>query len=182
LTRPCSCVGRVAFKSLSLKARERNALKAALGWAPVARVAVGSDDLYGLAKFVVEYLRSKGFDVVEVGALREGRPCPWPEVGFEVGSMVASGSVDFGVVICYTGTGVSIAANKVRGVRAALCFDAQTARGARLWNDANVLALSARLTSEEVAKEIIEAWLSVREPDPSEAANIERLRRFDEGR
>mgnify|MGYP001626387989 CR=1 FL=1 len=148
----------------------------------MARVAVGSDDVYAVAKFVVGYLRSKGFEVVEVGALRSGAPHPWPDVGLEVGEMVARGEVDFGVVVCYTGTGVSIAANKVRGVRAALCFDAQTARGARLWNDANVLALSARLTTEEVAKEIIDAWLSVREPDPSEAESIAKLKRLDEAR
>jgi ribose 5-phosphate isomerase B len=94
--------------------------------------------------------------------------------------MVAEGKVDWGVVVCYTGTGVSIAANKVKGVRAALCNDAQTARGARLWNDANVLALSGRLVSEEVAKEIIEAWISTTEIDPSERGNIEFLKKIDE--
>ncbi|MEM2643826.1 MAG: RpiB/LacA/LacB family sugar-phosphate isomerase, partial [Candidatus Bathyarchaeia archaeon] len=78
-------------------------------------------------------------------------------------------------VICYTGTGVSIAANKVRGVRAALCFDAESARGARLWNDANVLAISGRLTTPQVGREILEAWLSVREPDKSELENIKKI-------
>ncbi|MEM0345459.1 MAG: RpiB/LacA/LacB family sugar-phosphate isomerase [Thermofilaceae archaeon] len=148
----------------------------------MAKVVVGSDDVYPLARFVVELLRARGFEVVTVGALREGRLVPWPDVGFEVGEAVAKGEAAFGVVVCYTGTGVSIAANKVKGVRAALCFDAQTARGARLWNDANVLALSARLTSEEVAKEILEAWLSVEKPDPSEIENIRRLREYDEKR
>jgi ribose 5-phosphate isomerase B len=145
----------------------------------VARVVVGSDEPYPVAKFVVEYLRSKGFEVEPAGALREGKPVPWPDVGFEVGERVARGEAAFGVVICYTGTGVSIAANKVKGVRAALCFDAQTARGARLWNNANVLAMSARLTTEEVAKEIIDAWLSVREPDPGERENIEKISAYE---
>ncbi len=140
---------------------------------------MGSDELYPLARFVVEYLKSKGFEVEELGALKEGKPVPWPDVGFGVGEKVARGEAAFGVVICYTGTGVSIAANKVKGVRAALCFDAQTARGARLWNDANVLALSARLTTEEVAREIVDAWLSVREPDPSEKGNIERVAAYE---
>jgi ribose 5-phosphate isomerase B len=81
--------------------------------------------------------------------------------------------------MCYTGTGVSIAANKVKGIRAALCTDAKNARGARLWNDANVLALSARLLSEEVAKEILDEWFSVEEPDPSERENIEHLKSLD---
>lgn len=143
---------------------------------------VGSDDVYPLAKFIVEMLKSRGFEVATVGALKEGRLVPWPGVGFEVGEAVARGEAVFGVVICYTGTGVSIAANKVKGVRAALCFDARTARGARLWNDANVLALSSRLTSEEVAKEIVEAWLSVEKPDPSEIENIKKLKEYDEKR
>lgn len=146
----------------------------------MAKVAIGSDDVYPIAVFAVNYLRSKGCEVIEVGALKERRAYPWPNVGFEVGEMVARGEAAFGVVICYTGTGVSIAANKVKGVRAALCFDASTARGARLWNDANVLALSARLTSEEVAKEIIDAWLSVSQPDPSELDNIRKLREYEQ--
>lgn len=144
------------------------------------KVAVGSDDTYSIAKFILEYLKEKGFSVVPVGALETGKPEPWPKVGFEVGKLVAEGKVDMGVVICYTGTGVSIAANKVKGVRAALVTDAKNAEGARLWNDANVLALSARLTSEEVAKEIIEAWFKVKKPDPSEKENIELLKKIDE--
>ncbi|MCS7104179.1 MAG: RpiB/LacA/LacB family sugar-phosphate isomerase [Thermofilaceae archaeon] len=139
------------------------------------KVAVGSDDTYPVASFISRYLKSKGFKVIELGSLEKGVPVPWPSVGFEVGEYVARGDALFGVVICYTGTGVSIAANKVKGVRAALCVDAQTARGARLWNNANVLAISARLTSEELAKEIIDSWLSVTEPDPSELGNIKMI-------
>ncbi|AKG38237.1 MAG: RpiB/LacA/LacB family sugar-phosphate isomerase [Infirmifilum sp.] len=143
------------------------------------RVAVGSDDLYPVALFIVKELERRGFEVIKVGSLETGKPYPWPRVGQTVGELVASGKVDTGIVICYTGTGVSIAANKVRGVRAALCFDAKTARGARLWNDANVLALSGRLTSEEVAKEILDEWFLTREIDPSERENIESLKRLD---
>jgi len=146
------------------------------------RVAVGSDDTYSIAVFIVDYLRKKGFEVVTVGALATGKPYPWPDVGFEVGSMVARGEVDYGIVICYTGTGVSIAANKVKGVRAALVTDARNAEGARKWNDANVLALSARLTSEELAKEIIDAFFGTAGVDASEAANIGKLKAVDEGR
>ncbi len=146
------------------------------------KVAVGSDDTYSIAKFILKYLEEKGFSVVPIGALKTGKPEPWPKVGFEVGKLVAEGKVDMGVVICYTGTGVSIAANKVKGVRAALVTDAKNAEGARLWNDANVLALSARLTSEEVAKEIIEAWFKVKKPDPSEKENIKLLKKIDEER
>jgi ribose 5-phosphate isomerase B len=91
-----------------------------------------------------------------------------------VGEAVAAGDADRGVVCCWTGTGVSIAANKVTGVRAALCTDAETARGARQWNDANVLALGLRLTSPTVAAEMLDAFLEG-EPEPGERANIERV-------
>ncbi|MCS7108432.1 MAG: RpiB/LacA/LacB family sugar-phosphate isomerase [Sulfolobales archaeon] len=144
-----------------------------------AKIAVGSDDNYHIANYVANYLKSKGFDVIPLGSLKSGNPEPWPVVGYEVGKLVASNAVNYGIIICYTGTGVSIAANKVRGVRAALCVDARTAQGARLWNDANVLALSARLLSEELAKEIIDAWFSIQEPDPSEIHNIEQLKKFE---
>ena len=100
-----------------------------------------------------------------------GRGDPWPEVGQAVGAAVGDGRAERGIVWCWTGTGVSIAANKVRGVRAALCTDPETARGARKWNDANVLALGLRLTSEPVALEIVDAFLAT-DPDGSETANI----------
>jgi len=144
------------------------------------KVAFGSDDNYSIADFVLQELKRRGFEVVLVGAPATGKPYPWPQVGYEVARLVAAGAVDMGVVMCYTGTGVSIAANKVPGVRAALCTDAKNARGARLWNDANVLALSARLLSEELAKEILDAWFETREIDPSERENIEELKRLDE--
>jgi len=143
------------------------------------RAAVGSDEPYTVAKFIVEELERRGIKVEKYGSLKTNQPYPWPKVGFEVGKAVAEGRVDFGVVICYTGTGVCIAANKVKGVRAALCVDAETAKGARLWNDANVLAISARLTTEEVAKEILDAWLGVKEIDPSEAENIRMIGEFE---
>ena len=100
----------------------------------------------------------------------------WPEAGSRrAGEAVAAGRADAGVVCCWTGTGVSIAANKVSGVRAALCVDAETARGARRWNDANVFALSLRLTSEEVAHEILDAFFTTGSDD-REAATIAQLR------
>jgi ribose 5-phosphate isomerase B len=146
----------------------------------VPRVVVGSDDLYACAREAAEYLRKKGFEVVPAGSLKTGKPEPWPLVALEVALAVSRGEADFGVLVCYTGTGVSIAANKVPGVRAALCNDPETARGARLWNDANVLAMSGRLVTDILAREIIDAWLSVREPDPSEAVNIAKLKEIDE--
>jgi ribose 5-phosphate isomerase B len=100
---------------------------------------------------------------------------PWPDVGRAVGEAVAGGAADVGVVCCWTGTGVSMAANKVAGVRAALCTDAETAAGARRWNDANVLALGLRLTTEALAAEIVDAFLAT-EPDVGERENVAKLR------
>ncbi len=95
----------------------------------------------------------------------------WAKVGFEVAELVVSNEVDFGIVVCWTGTGVSIAANKIKGARAALCFDVQTAAGARKYNDANILALSQRSAGKGLKFEIIETFLTT-EPDKSEIDNI----------
>lgn len=133
------------------------------------RIAFGTDERTALTDDVVTALTEAGHEVV----LRL-EDDPWPEVGRRVGEEVAAGRADRGVVCCWTGTGVSIAANKVAGVRAALCTDAGTARGARQWNDANVLAFGLRLTSPTVAREMIEAFLAA-EPDPAEADTIRRV-------
>ena len=111
--------------------------------------------------------------------LLKGEPLPWPDVAAAVACSVASGEADEGVLFCWTGTGVSIAANKVPGVRAALCNDAETARGAKAWNQANVLCLSLRSTSETVAREVLDAWFSAA-TDPSEAGNVEKVNQLDE--
>jgi ribose 5-phosphate isomerase B len=114
-------------------------------------------------------LAERGHEVVVVG---EGDP--WPDVGRGVGEAVAEGRADRGVVCCWTGTGVSMAANKVPGVRAALCTDGPTAEGARRWNDANVLALGLRLTSPTVADEMVDAFLAT-EVEADEVPNIAKL-------
>lgn len=147
--------------------------------AEAMRVAFGSDDNYTIARFVADELKRRGHEVILLGALVTGKLYPWPRLGVEVAKLVVEGKADTGIVMCYTGTGVSIAANKVPGARAALCTDAKTARGARLWNDANVLALSARLLSEELAKEILDAWFETKDVDPTERENIEELKRLD---
>jgi len=137
------------------------------------RVVLGSDEKNELTDAVERDLAERGFDVELVGP-PAGDPLQWVDVGRRVGEAVARGDADTGVLFCWTGTGASIAANKVTGVRAALCTDAATAAGARKWNDANVLVMSLRLTSPQVAHEMLDAWLSTA-PDPSEAANIAKL-------
>ena len=133
------------------------------------RIAVGTDEVTAVTEALERHLAGAGHEVVEVG-----NGAAWPDVGRAVGEAVASGDADRGVAWCWTGTGVSIAANKVAGVRAALCTDAETARGARKWNDANVVAMGLRLTSETSAIEIADAFLAA-EPDGTETANIAKL-------
>jgi ribose 5-phosphate isomerase B len=137
------------------------------------RVALGSDERTALTDAVAADLATRGHEVVPVGP-PAGEEQEWAEVGRNVGELVATGACDTAVLFCWTGTGASIAANKVRGVRAALCTDAATTAGARTWNDANVLVMGLRLTSPEVAREMLDAWFST-EPDPGERENIARL-------
>lgn len=122
------------------------------------KIALGADDSTQLVDFIARYLESKGHSVKRYGKA-SGKDEAWGPTALELAESVAQGEHDTGVLCCWTGTGVSIAANKVSGVRAALCADSQTAIGARKWNDANVLALSLRSTSEEIAREILDAWL-----------------------
>jgi ribose 5-phosphate isomerase B len=140
------------------------------------RIALGSDEATELTAALERELRERGHEVALFGVLGPERDDAWPNVGRAVGEAVASGTCAYGIVCCWTGTGVSIAANKVPGVRAALCGDAETAAGARTWNDANVLALSLRSTAIPVAKAILDAWFSA-EPtdDPKYAAMIRQI-------
>ena len=133
------------------------------------RIAFGTDERTPLTIHIAEILATRGHEVVMAG---EGDP--WPDVGRRGGELVAGGDADLGVVCCWTGTGVSIAANKVPGVRAALCTDPETAAGARKWNDANVLALGLRLTSPALADEMLDAFLAT-DPEADEAANVAKL-------
>ena len=140
------------------------------------RVAVAADERAGVAELLVEELRRRGHEPLLHGALSEDERDDWAWSSEAAAREVAAGSADQGVVCCWTGTGASIAANKVRGVRAALCADAETARGARRWNDANVLALSLRTTSEALLGEILDAWFDgepSREQD--DVANIRHV-------
>ena len=144
------------------------------------RIVVGSDERTQLTDSVVDDLRRRGHEVGLFGALGTTDP-RWPRVARDVAKRVASGEAHQGILFCWTGTGVSIAANKEPGVRAALCGDAETAQGARKWNDANVLCMGLRLTSPTVAREIIKAWLGT-DADPSEKDNIEAVNAMDSAR
>jgi ribose 5-phosphate isomerase B len=141
------------------------------------KIAVGSDERTHLTDFVIDELRKRGMEVELHGPLG-GEKLEWTDVAREVSERVSEGACDQGILFCWTGTGVSIAANKVPGIRAALCQDAKTAEGARKWNDANVLAMSLRATSPIVAAEILDAWLGSG-PEENEKKNIEKINEIE---
>jgi ribose 5-phosphate isomerase B len=146
------------------------------------RIAIGSDEKTSLTDTLLADLRARGHEVLPIGPLADGDPdVDWPLTSARVAEAVALGHAEQGIVCCWTGTGASIAANKVRGVRAALCHDAETARGARKWNDANVLAISLRATSAAIAKEILDAWFATgTDADDWNARQLARIRELEE--
>ena len=137
---------------------------------------MAADELTGVAEAVVEELRRRGHEPLLHGALAPEERDDWAWASEAAARDVADGRADQGIVCCWTGTGASIAANKVAGIRAALCADAETARGARRWNDANVLALSLRTTSPALLEEILDGWFEAGpSADDDDVANIRHV-------
>lgn len=143
------------------------------------KLAIGSDERTHLTDMVIAEVQQRGHEVELFGPLTD-QAMYWPQVAQQVAEAVTNGRADEAILFCWTGTGVSMAANKVPGIRAALCDDAETARGARLWNNANVLCISLRRTSEIIAKEILDSWFgNTYHPNPTDdtclaqVANIE---------
>ena len=144
------------------------------------RIAVAADERVGVADAVVEELGRRGHEVLAHGALNAEERDDWAWASEAAARDVADGRAEQAVVCCWTGTGASIAANKVDGIRAALCADAPTAAGARTWNDANVLALSLRATSQAELVEILDAWFAGQpSEDAEDRANVEHLREIE---
>lgn len=144
------------------------------------RIALSSDERTGVVELIEPALRRRGHEVTVFGALAGGADRNWVTCTAAAAQSVAAGESDLAIVCCWTGTGASIAANKVPGIRAALCSDAETARGARRWNDANALALSLRLVSVAVLTEILDAWFSTSESqEADDRASVERLAVLD---
>jgi ribose 5-phosphate isomerase B len=140
------------------------------------KIAVAADERVGVAEAVVEELRKRGHDPIPHGALSAEERDDWAWASEAAARDVAEGRAEQAIVCCWTGTGASIAANKVNGVRAALCLDAQTADGARKWNDANALALSLRATSEAELAEILDAWFGGKpSAEAEDAANVRHI-------
>jgi ribose 5-phosphate isomerase B len=140
------------------------------------RISVSADERVGVAELLVSELQARGHDLQRHGALTDSERPDWAWASEAAARDLAEGRADQAVVACWTGTGASIAANKVPGIRAALCGDAETARGARRWNDANVLALSLRLTSAPLLAEILDGWFAaIPSKEPDDMANIQHV-------
>jgi ribose 5-phosphate isomerase B len=146
------------------------------------RIAVAADELTGIAAALPQQLRARGHEPLLHGAYAEGERPDWAWASERAARQVAEGAAEQAIVACWTGTGASIAANKVPGIRAALCGDGPTAAGARRFNDANVLALSLRSTSEAELAEILDAWLGASASDDvADTDNIAHLREIERG-
>ncbi len=143
------------------------------------KISIGADERLPVVETALQYLEKNGHQAEWYGP-EPGATEPWPQVALRVAEDVVAGRADEGILFCWTGTGMSIAANKIPGIRAALCADAETARGARLWNNANVLCMSMRLTSQALAEEILEAWFEYAyQPNPTDDACLAQIEALD---
>jgi len=151
----------------------------ATGRGDLMRIALCSDEPYDFHDLVVAELERLGHEVIRFGSLQSGREEPWTLVAQAAAEAIAFGDCDEGIFFCWTGTGISMAANKIPGIRAALCGDSETAQGARVWNHANVLALSNRLMKDGGVIEIVKAWLDAPKEDSQGKAGVEQLALLD---
>ena len=142
------------------------------------KIAVSTDERTHLVDVILAALKERGHEVVYFGPGEGEEPVDWPDVTLEAVERVAQKQADEAIVMCWTGTGCTIVANKVPGIRAALCHDAETAKGARVWNHANVLALSLRATPEPILSEILDRWFDT--PFSDDDWNLRQMQRVRE--
>ncbi len=150
-----------------------------LGYPWLVRIAVCSDEPYGVHATIEREIERHGHQCLRFGAFGGGSEVAWATIAERAGRAIVDGDCSEGVFLCWSGTGISMAANKLPGIRAALCFDASTASAARIWNQANVLCLSNRMLSDDVAKEILEAWFETKADDRG-AAGVQLMAEVDE--
>lgn len=143
------------------------------------KIAVCSDEPYPVHETILAEIKKHGHEVKSFGSFASHKEESWPCVAEEAAVAIAMGDCDEGIFLCWTGTGISMTANKISGIRAALCTDAETARGARIWNHANVLALSNRLLSQDLAKEILAAWFETNFSEKGHVG-VAKLKEIDE--
>lgn len=144
------------------------------------KVVVSSDEYSPLIDLLLAEVQQRGHEVLYFGPAKNEKAVDWPEVTLQAIAHIRNGLADEGIILCWTGTGCTLIANKVPGIRAALCIDAETAKGARIWNHANVLGLSLRLTSSAILKEILAAWFETAySVDAWNLLQIERIKRIE---
>lgn len=142
------------------------------------KIAISSDEYLPIIDELIEMVKQRGHEVLYFGPSRDEKPQDWPEVTLKAVAEISAGRAEEGIVLCWTGTGCTLIANKVPGMRAALCVDGETARGARTWNHANVLGLSLRITSSAILKEILTAWFET--PFTTDEWNLLQMKRIEE--
>lgn len=146
------------------------------------KISIGADERLPVVDHVIKWLEQRGHQPEWHGP-EPGATLPWPLIARQVAEDVTSGRAQEGVLFCWTGTGVSLAANKVPGIRAALCADAETARGARLWNNANVLCMSLRRTTPTIAEAILDRWFNTQyQPNPTDDEALRQVEDLDRQR
>ena len=146
------------------------------------KIAIGNDHVaVGLKKCIMAFLEEKGIEVINVGTDSEER-FNYPISGYKVGKMVASGAVDYGILICGTGVGISLAANKIKGIRACVCSEPYTAKLSKMHNNSNILAFGARVVGEDLAKMIVEEWLSAEYEGGRHQTRVDMIAAIEEGK
>lgn len=139
------------------------------------KIAIGSDHgAFALKQELIPYIRAAGHEIVDVGVYEEKR-VDYPDIAVAICAKVTSGECERGIALCGTGIGISIACNKVNGIRCALCHDHFTAKLCRMHNNANVLAMGGRTTGPEVAKEIVDAFLTTAFEGDRHVARLEKI-------
>jgi len=143
------------------------------------KIAIGSDHGgYELKNKLVDFLKAGKYEVKDFGTNSKD-PCDYPEIGFEVARAVSEGKAERGILICRTGIGMAIIANKLPGVRAGACYDEKMSRSSREHNDTNVLVLAADYTPEAEAKKILQIWLTTKALGDRHARRVKQIEEFE---
>ena len=146
------------------------------------KIAIGNDHVaVALKRSIITFLEEKGIEVVNVGTDSEER-FNYPISGYKVGKMVASGEVDYGILICGTGVGISLSANKIKGIRACVCSEPYTAKLSKMHNNTNILAFGARVIGEDLAKMIVTEWLSAKYEGGRHQIRVDMISDIEEGK
>lgn len=142
------------------------------------KIAISSDEYFPIIDELIADVKQRGHEVIYFGPAKNEKAQDWPEVTLKAVDEIKAGRAEEGIVLCWTGTGCTLVANKIPGIRAALCVDAETAKGSKKWNHANVLGLSLRLTSQPILKEILNAWFET--PFTKDDWNLQQMKRIEE--